>query len=115
MSPHIEETIWIEYLHKIQDSQGAITKDYMTALANLMKISQTEVYEVATFYHHFDVVETDTDKPPALTVRVCDSVFCEINGASELANNLDNYYKGAAKNTKSTMYRSLSICSGCSS
>ena len=68
--------------------------DYMTALANLMKISQTEVYEVATFYHHFDVVETDTDKPPALTVRVCDSVSCEIKGASELANNLDNYYKG---------------------
>ncbi len=87
----------IEYLHKIQDSQGAITKDYMTALANLMKISQTEVYEVATFYHHFDVVETDTDKPPALTVRVCDSVSCEINGASELANNLDNYYKGAVR------------------
>ena len=54
----------IEYLHKIQDTQGAIT-DYMTALASLMSISP-RVYEVATFYHHFDVVDTDDDKPQHL-------------------------------------------------
>ena len=87
----------IEYLHKIQDSNGAITKDYMTALSSLMDISQTEVYEVATFYHHFDVVDSDKDKPPALTVRVCDSVSCELNGANELAEMLDNYYKGTVR------------------
>ena len=87
----------IEYLHKIQDSNGAITKDYMTALSTLMGISQTEVYEVATFYHHFDVVESDKDKPPALTVRVCDSVSCELNGANELAKMLDDYYKGTVR------------------
>ena len=87
----------IEYLHKIQDSQGAITKDYMTALASLMGISQTEVYEVATFYHHFDVVDTDSDKPPSLTVRICDSVTCEMNGANELAKTLDDYYKGTIR------------------
>ena len=87
----------IEYLHKIQDSQGAITKNYMTALANLMGISQTEVYEVATFYHHFDVVDTDSDKPPTLTVRICDSVTCEMNGANELAKTLDDYYKGTVR------------------
>ena len=87
----------IEYLHKIQDSNGAITKDYMTALSSLMGISQTEVYEVATFYHHFDVVESDKDKPPALTVRVCDSVSCELNGANELAKMLDDYYKGTVR------------------
>jgi formate dehydrogenase len=87
----------IEYLHKIQDSQGAITKNYMTALANLMSISQTEVYEVATFYHHFDVVDTDSDKPPSLTVRICDSVTCEMNGANELAKTLDDYYKGTVR------------------
>ena len=87
----------IEYLHKIQDSQGAITKNYMTALANLMGISQTEVYEVATFYHHFDVVDTDSDKPPSLTVRICDSVTCEMNGANELAKTLDDYYKGTVR------------------
>ncbi len=87
----------IEYLHLIQDKHGAITKDYMTALASLMGISLTEVYEVATFYHHFDVVETDDDKPPALTVRVCDSVSCEMNGAKELAQTLDNYFKGTVR------------------
>ena len=87
----------IEYLHKIQDTQGAITKEYMTALANLMGISQTEVYEVATFYHHFDVVDNDEDKPAALTVRVCDSVTCEMNGAKELAKILDDYYKGTVR------------------
>jgi len=87
----------IEYLHKIQDTQGAITKEYMTALASLMGISQTEVYEVATFYHHFDVVDNDQDKPAALTVRVCDSVTCEMNGANELAKILDDYYKGTVR------------------
>ena len=87
----------IEYLHKIQDTQGAITKEYMTALANLMGISQTEVYEVATFYHHFDVVDNDEDKPAALTVRVCDSVTCEMNGANELAKILDDYYKDTVR------------------
>jgi NADH:ubiquinone oxidoreductase subunit F (NADH-binding)/NADH:ubiquinone oxidoreductase subunit E len=87
----------IEYLHKIQDSQGAITKKYMTALASLIGISQTEVYEVATFYHHFDVVDTDSDKPPSLTVRICDSVTCEMNGANELAKTLDDYYKGTVR------------------
>ena len=87
----------IEYLHIIQDAHGAITKDYMTALASLMGISLTEVYEVATFYHHFDVVESDDDKPPALTVRVCDSVSCEMNGAKELAQTLDNYFKGTVR------------------
>ncbi len=87
----------IEYLHKIQDTQGAITKEFMTALASLMGISQTEVYEVATFYHHFDVVDSNEDKPAALTVRVCDSVTCEMNGANELAKILDDYYKGTVR------------------
>ena len=87
----------IEYLHIIQDTHGAITKDYMTALASLMGITLTEVYEVATFYHHIDVVESDDDKPPALTVRVCDSVSCEMNGANELAQTLDNYFKGTVR------------------
>ena len=79
----------IEYLHVIQDSQGHINEDYITALASLLKISQTEVYEVATFYHHFDIIKGDEKTPPSLTVRVCDSVTCEINGASQLAQSLD--------------------------
>tara|TARA_B100001173_G_scaffold50818_1_gene41516 strand:- start:1343 stop:3337 length:1995 start_codon:yes stop_codon:yes gene_type:complete len=87
----------IEYLHKIQDSKGHINEEYMTALASLMEISQTEVYEVATFYHHFDIIKTGDTIPPSLTIRVCDSVSCEINGANELAQSLDDYYKGTIR------------------
>ena len=87
----------IEYLHVIQDNKGHINEDFMAALADLMEISQTEVYEVATFYHHFDIIKGDQKKPPALTVRVCDSVTCEINGANELAQNLDDYFKGTIR------------------
>ena len=87
----------IEYLHVIQDNKGHINEDFMAALADLMEISQTEVYEVATFYHHFDIIKSDQKKPPALTVRVCDSVTCEINGANELAQNLDDYFKGTIR------------------
>ena len=87
----------IEYLHVIQDSQGHINEDYITALASLLKISQTEVYEVATFYHHFDIIKADEKTPPSLTVRVCDSVTCEINGASQLAQSLDDYFKGTVR------------------
>ena len=87
----------IEYLHVIQDNKGHIDEDYMTALANLLEISQTEVYEVATFYHHFDIIKSDQKAPPSLTVRVCDSVSCEINGANELAQNLNDYFKGTIR------------------
>ena len=87
----------IEYLHVIQDNKGHINEDFMAALADLMEISQTEVYEVATFYHHFDIIKSDQKIPPALTVRVCDSVTCEINGANELAENLDDYFKGTIR------------------
>ena len=87
----------IEYLHVIQDNKGHINEDFMAALADLMEISQTEVYEVATFYHHFDIIKGDQKKPPALTVRVCDSVTCEINGANELAQNLYDYFKGTIR------------------
>ena len=82
----------IEYLHLIQDSIGFIDEDRMAALSELLGISQTEVYEVATFYHHFDVVKNDKEKPPTLTVRVCESVTCAMNGADNLAKNLDSYY-----------------------
>jgi formate dehydrogenase len=87
----------IEYLHVIQDDKGYINDEFMAALANLLGISQTEVYEVATFYHHFDVITNDRTVPPKLTIRVCDSVSCELNGANELAQNLDDYYKGTVR------------------
>ena len=87
----------IEYLHVIQDSKGHINEIYMNALANLMGISQTEVFEVATFYHHFDIIKSVETAPPALTIRVCDSVSCELKNANELANTLESYYKGTVR------------------
>ncbi len=82
----------IEYLHIIQDNLGYIDNEHMRALADLLDISQTEVYEVATFYHHFDVVKNNNEKPPVLTIRVCDSLSCEINGAQQLYENLEQYH-----------------------
>ena len=74
----------IEHLHKIQDSYGHLSAAHLTALAHEMRLSTTEVYEVASFYHHFDVVREGDAAPPALTVRVCDSVSCEMAGSEEL-------------------------------
>ena len=74
----------IEHLHKIQDRYGHISAAHMMALAREMGLAATEVYEVATFYHHFDVVKEGEKAPPALTVRVCDSLSCELSGANEL-------------------------------
>ena len=74
----------IEHLHKIQDRYGHISAAHMVALAKEMRLSTTEVYEVATFYHHFDVVKEGDKAPPALTVRVCDSLSCELSGANAL-------------------------------
>ncbi|MDJ0777654.1 MAG: NAD(P)H-dependent oxidoreductase subunit E [Gammaproteobacteria bacterium] len=74
----------IEHLHKIQDRYGHLSAAHLTALANEMKLATTEVYEVASFYHHFDVVREGDSAPPELTVRVCDSVSCEMAGAEDL-------------------------------
>jgi formate dehydrogenase len=74
----------IEYLHRIQDLFGHVSAAHVVALADEMKLAMTEVYEVATFYHHFDVVKEGHTAPPALTVRVCDSLSCEMAGAREL-------------------------------
>jgi formate dehydrogenase beta subunit len=74
----------IEYLHRIQDRYGCISSAHVVALADEMKLAMTEVYEVATFYHHFDVIKDDQARPPPLTVRVCESLSCEMAGAGEL-------------------------------
>jgi formate dehydrogenase len=74
----------IEYLHRIQDRFGCISSAHVVALAAEMRLAMTEVYEVATFYHHFDVVKDNEARPPALTVRVCESLACEMAGAGEL-------------------------------
>jgi NADH:ubiquinone oxidoreductase subunit F (NADH-binding)/NADH:ubiquinone oxidoreductase subunit E len=74
----------IEHLHLIQDHYKHLSADHLAALAAEMKLSMVEVYEVATFYHHFDVVKEGDDTPPALTVRVCDGITCEMKGAQKL-------------------------------
>ena len=74
----------IEYLHLVQDQYGHLSAAHLAALADAMRLAQTEVYEVATFYAHFDVVLENEDPPPPLTVRVCDSLTCELMGAQSL-------------------------------
>ncbi len=74
----------IEHLHRIQDSFGCLSAPHLAALAQEMRMAQTEVYEVASFYHHFDVVKEGAAVPAALTVRVCDGLSCEMAGARDL-------------------------------
>ncbi len=74
----------VECLHRIQDAHGHLDAERLAALAQLMKLSRAEVYEVATFYHHFDVVREGEAPPPPLTLRVCDSVACAMAGAEQL-------------------------------
>ena len=74
----------IEFLHLIQDRHGCLSAAHLRALAHDMKLAQAEVYEVATFYHHFDVVKEGETPPPAVTIRVCDSLSCALAGAEQL-------------------------------
>ena len=78
----------IEHLHRIQDKYGHLSAQHLAALAQEMRLAMTEVYEVATFYHHFDVVKENGTAPPSLTVRVCDSLSCEMAGANSLMEKL---------------------------
>ena len=74
----------IEHLHLVQDRFGHLSAAHLRALAEEMRLSMAEVYEVATFYAHFDVVKEGEAPPPALTIRVCDSLSCELAGAQQL-------------------------------
>jgi len=83
-----QRDLLIEHLHKIQDRFGHLSADHLAALAEEMKLPQTAVYEVATFYHHFDVVKEGQAAPAPLTVRVCDGLSCEMGGAKALLDRL---------------------------
>ncbi len=80
----------IEHLHLIQDRYGHLSAAHLAALAQEMKLALTEVYEVATFYAHFDVVKESEAPPPAVTVRVCDSLSCAMAGGEHLLRELPN-------------------------
>lgn len=80
----------IEFLHLIQDEYGHLSAAHLRALAEEMRISMAEVWEVATFYAHFDPRREDETAPPDLTIRVCDSLSCEIAGSDALFDALTN-------------------------
>ncbi|MDD9911350.1 MAG: NAD(P)H-dependent oxidoreductase subunit E [Ahrensia sp.] len=78
----------IEFLHLIQDEFHCLHASHIRALAEEMRLSQVEIYEVASFYDHFDVVKEGESAPAPLTIRVCDSVTCMCMGAGDLLNEL---------------------------
>src|SRR5580700_11769260 len=79
-----QRDLLIEHLHLIQDRYGYLSAAHLAALAQEMRLALTEVYEVATFYAHFDVVKENETPPPPVTVRVCDSLSCALQGAERL-------------------------------
>ncbi len=85
-----QRDLLIEHLHKIQDTYQYISSKHLVALAHEMNLSPAEVFEVASFYHHFDVVKEGQTPPPILTVRVCESLSCSMSGSNELTEALSN-------------------------
>jgi formate dehydrogenase beta subunit len=84
----LRRDLLIEFLHLIQDKWGYISAARLAALAVEMRLPQAEVYEVATFYHHFDIVKEAETPPPPVTIRVCDSLSCALAGAERLIEEL---------------------------
>ena len=82
----------IEHMHLVQDKYGCLQAAHLRALAEEMRMAQAEVYEVATFYAHFDVIKEGEELPPAITIRVCDSLSCELAGAQDLLKTLATKY-----------------------
>jgi len=86
-APHRRDLL-IEYLHAIQDNVGYLPVGYLAALGAEMRLAQAEVYEVASFYAHFDIVGEHDTPPPPITVRVCDGLACEMRGGGDLLGEL---------------------------
>src|SRR5215470_14212053 len=84
-----ERALLIEYLHLIQDREGCLWEGHLQALAEELRMPMAQVYEVATFYAHFDVVGSGEEHPPKVTVRVCDSLSCALAGGDELISALN--------------------------
>ena len=76
-----QRDLLIEHLHKIQDNFSCLSAAHLKALAEEMRLSQAEIYEVASFYDHFDIVKEGEVPPPPLTIRVCDSLSCMMAGS----------------------------------
>ena len=85
----------IEHLHRLQDAEGALRHGHLAALAERLKLSQVEVFEVASFYHHFEVVD-DAAAVPETVVRVCTSLSCAMAGGDSLLADLQAALAGNA-------------------
>ena len=93
----VRRDLLIEYLHLIQDRFRCIKKKHLAALSDIMKIPFAEAFEVASFYAHFDVIDDDSPQPPEITLRVCDSLTCELKGSDVLIKNLKKKYHNSDK------------------
>tara|TARA_R110000751_G_scaffold189187_4_gene295243 strand:+ start:30044 stop:31723 length:1680 start_codon:yes stop_codon:yes gene_type:complete len=85
----LRRDLLIEFLHRIQDTYGCLSAAHIRALGELMRLPQAEIYEVASFYHHFDVVREGEEAPPPLTIRVCESLPCMLAGSEALIKALE--------------------------
>ena len=102
----------IEHLHLIQDNYGHLSAAHLAALAAEMKLALTEVYEVATFYAHFDVVKEGETPPPPVTVRVCDSLSCAMAGAEQLLDDLPGKLGAGRARRARALHGRLRPCAG---
>src|SRR3954449_513277 len=80
----LRRDLLIEHMHTLQDAHGCLRAGHLVALAELLRLAPVEVFEVASFYHHFEVLEDATPQPPAVTIRVCESLPCAMAGAHRL-------------------------------
>src|SRR5207249_4448538 len=84
----LRHDLLIEHLHLLQDHFGCLHARHLVALAEEMRLALAEVYEVASFYAHFDIVMDDETAPAPITVRVCDSLSCALSGGETLLEDL---------------------------
>ena len=91
----LRRDLLIEALHKIQDRFGVMGSPELAALAEIFKLSQVEVYEVASFYHHFDIVKEEETPPFKSKLRICDGLSCEMAGAKHIIEEITDKLKGA--------------------
>ncbi len=89
----LRKDLLIEYLHLIQDKYQCLYADHLVALAHILRLSLAQVYETATFYAHFDIIAEDENPPPPVTIRVCDSLTCEMFGAKQLHQQLQERFE----------------------
>ncbi|MDA1100703.1 MAG: NAD(P)H-dependent oxidoreductase subunit E [Proteobacteria bacterium] len=107
-----ERTLLIEYLHQIQDAEGCLRHRHLAALAHCLRQSLAEIYEVATFYHRFDVVADDAE-PAARTIQICDGLPCQMAGADALADTLaDTLASNPASNCRIVRSACMGRCDG---